>query len=1157
MKFDHLKLTGFKSFVDPTELDISGGLTGVVGPNGCGKSNLVEALRWVMGETSAKQMRGGEMDDVIFNGASTRPARNVAEVILSVDNTDWKAPAGLNDAEHLSVARRIERTKGSNYRVNGRDVRSRDVQLLFADAGTGARSAGIVNQGRVGSLINAKPSDRRILLEEAANIRGLHTRRHEAELRLKAAETNLERLEDILSSVNDQLRGLLKQAKQAKRYRTINDQIRKSESILFYKRWLESAEKKAQALESMAEADKKVREATQSSARCSRQRVEVAEKLPLLRQKEVETAAALQRLNIELNELNNELERLEGAKTAASQRLDQIGQDIKREQTLASEAKLTVNSLSKEQLELNESIENVSINEEAIAREVSVLNDQTQKLENQFSEVTEKIASNQANIASLEGQINQTGEKKSRLESEIHNIKEQLAGLESKSRQDGILNDLKLNLEKAEAIAKGATRKLEGLEQARAGQAGDVEEKQLERREFVTKIVSLEAEANSLKILLADKEQDDQKPVLDQIQVEKGYEKALASALGDDLTAPLENEEQNVFKRYWSRILPKKTGPGLPAGAEPLANFVKAPAELAAVLRQVGVVDKEDIAEKLRGSLMHGQILTTKNGGLWRWDGFVVQGEVSNQSSVRLTQMARLREVLDELTNLNRAKEEVDLICENNDRKLKELDFESQAARNEYKDAFEALDKARKNFGDAQQLELEFNNQKDRLTEMKNQLIADLNETQKLKAVASDELNTRETNDTLNAESTKLRQELFNSREKLVEARGRLQNIVTQAADRQKRLSAIHEELKAWMDRIHHAEIRMKDLNIRKDIEISELERLENRPSEVKSHRTKLEETKIVAEVARKNAADELAVAETELSVADKLSREADQKLSIEREERVRCEAIVEQVNLSQSALADRIREKLQCLPDEILEKANLDIDIETAGIEETEARIERLNRERERIGPVNLRAEMEVEELEEKILEMENERDDLNGAIERLRRAISSLNKEGRSRLLQAFDNVNNHFQDLFIRLFGGGSAHLKLIEADDPLDAGIEIMASPPGKKLQTMSLLSGGEQALTALALIFSAFLTNPAPICVLDEVDAPLDDSNVDRFCSTLRDISNSTNTRFLIITHHRLTMARMDRLFGVTMAEQGVSQLVSVNLEGAERLRESA
>ena len=289
----------------------------------------------------------------------------------------------------------------------------------------------------------------------------------------------------------------------------------------------------------------------------------------------------------------------------------------------------------------------------------------------------------------------------------------------------------------------------------------------------------------------------------------------------------------------------------------------------------------------------------------------------------------------------------------------------------------------------------------------------------------------------------------------------------------------------------------------------------------------------------------------------EKQSRDADKKLGLEREERVRCEAVVEQMALYQSELAERIKEKLQCLPEEILDKAGLDINDASIEIDETEARIERLARERERIGPVNLRAEIEVEELEQKITDMETERDDLNGAIDRLRRAISSLNKEGRSRLLQAFEDVNSHFQKLFARLFGGGSAHLKLIEAEDPLDAGIEIMASPPGKKLQTMSLLSGGEQALTALALIFSAFLTNPAPICVLDEVDAPLDDSNVDRFCSTLRELSNIMNTRFLIITHHRLTMARMDRLFGVTMAEQGVSQLVSVNLEGAEKLRETA
>ena len=467
------------------------------------------------------------------------------------------------------------------------------------------------------------------------------------------------------------------------------------------------------------------------------------------------------------------------------------------------------------------------------------------------------------------------------------------------------------------------------------------------------------------------------------------------------------------------------------------------------------------------------------------------------------------------------------------------------------------MDRARKAFIDSQQLELELSNKKERLIEIKSQLEADLKETEKLIAESLEDLSNRETNDVLEAESDSLRQQLFDSREKLVEARGRLQNIVTQTTDRQTRLSAIKEELEAWMDRISQAEVRMSDLNIRQNAEINELERLKNRPDEAQSQMKRLSETKSAAEEARKNAADKLAVAEIELAEVEKQSRDADKKLGLEREERVRSEAVVEQVALYQSELAERIKEKLQCLPEEIVDKAGLDINDASIEIDETEARIERLARERERIGPVNLRAEIEVEELEQKITDMETERDDLNGAIDRLRRAISSLNKEGRSRLLQAFDDVNSHFQKLFTRLFGGGSAHLKLIEAEDPLDAGIEIMASPPGKKLQTMSLLSGGEQALTALALIFSAFLTNPAPICVLDEVDAPLDDSNVDRFCSTLRELSNITNTRFLIITHHRLTMARMDRLFGVTMAEQGVSQLVSVNLEGAEKLRETA
>ena len=795
--------------------------------------------------------------------------------------------------------------------------------------------------------------------------------------------------------------------------------------------------------------------------------------------------------------------------------------------------------------------------EKVITDEVSALSAQTQSLESQFSTVMEKLAANQANIVSLEGQISRTNERKNRIKTEINATEEKLFEFEKRDAADEAIDDLRIDVEDAEAKAKEATRKLEGLGQARANQAVKVEEKHRERRELNSQLIALETEANSLEVLLADVEHNEQIPVLDQIHVEKGYEKALASALGDDLTAPLQREKTTAFKRYWSRLVGEKLGPDLPQGAISLASHVEAPSELNAILMQVGVVENEEIAEEMRRSLAHGQMLTTTNGGLWRWDGFVVRGEINNQSSVRLTQAARLREVSAEVSDLKCKKEEIDVSCEANDKKLQELDIESHTARTNYKEAFENLDRARKAYIDSQQLELEFSNKKERLIETRRQLVADLSETEKLRAESIKELSNRETNDVLEAESDSLRQQLFDSREKLVEARGRLQNIVTQTTDRQTRLSAIKEELEAWMDRISQAEVRMSDLNIRQDAEINELERLKNRPDEAQSQMKRLTETKSAAEEARKNAADKLAVAETELAEVEKQSRDADKKLGLEREERVRCEAVVEQVALYQSELAERIKEKLQCFPEEILDKAGLDINDTGPEIDETEARIERLARERERIGPVNLRAEIEVEELEQKIFDMETERDDLNGAIDRLRRAISSLNKEGRSRLLQAFDDVNSHFQNLFTRLFGGGGAYLKLIEAEDPLDAGIEIMASPPGKKLQTMTLLSGGEQALTALALIFSAFLTNPAPICVLDEVDAPLDDSNVDRFCSTLRELSNITNTRFLIITHHRLTMARMDRLFGVTMAEQGVSQLVSVNLEGAEKLRETA
>ena len=1156
MQFDHLKLTGFKSFVDPTELDISNGLTGVVGPNGCGKSNLVEALRWVMGETSAKQMRGGEMDDVIFNGATNRPARNVAEVTLVVDNSDRKAPAALNDSQELNVARRIERTKGSNYRVYGRDVRSRDVQLLFADAGTGARSAGIVNLGRVVALINAKPSERRILLEEAANIRGLYTRRHEAELRLKGAETNLERLEDILNSVQAQLRGLNHQAKQARRYRTINEQIRQSESILFHGRWTAIKSQQEVASLSLEEADQGVQGATEAAAKASRIRVNAAAKMPQLRQRETDSAAALQRVNLSLNELRNELVRIESARSECTNRLDQISNDIEREQALANEATVAVGELNEELIDIKIGLAGEGEGKRVAMVALENVNKQPHNLEIQVSQIMETVASNEARRASLDQQVRIAAEREERLNLQLNDVEAELSRTDTANTLKLSIETLETSVEQASSVSVKITKELEAAGIKKVDQERRVEEAYLTLREVAANVVGLNVEKESIRSLLSEMTADGIEPILDNVKVEEGYENALAAVLGDDLTAPVATKNGDLLPRFWSKILSMGKAPQLPDGVSSLAEWVSAPIELEPRLKQVGVVDSEQTAIRLQSSLLQGQCLTSIKGGLWRWDGFVSKNEIASQSSIRIDQNRRRRELSLELEHAAELKKRAEEALQLETMKLEELDTIEKEARKNYKEAFEKLDNARQELSDIKHSDTELNNKLIRLNETRAQLVEDKKDSHQQQEMAKKEMDSLEDLGLLKSKSQKTREELIECRENQAVVRSQYDEINRESASRQTRLSVIRSELETWLERTKKAELRMSDLENRKNAGIAELKRLDERPEEVRHLQKQLETSTGKMETERKEAADDLAVAETALLEADKRAREMDLNLGSKREERIRTEAALEQVNYSITTLEERILERLECRPEEILVKSGIESDSAIPDVDAIEAKIERLGKERERIGPVNLRAEIEVEELQEKISSMEREHDDLNGAIDRLRRAISSLNKEGRERLLEAFDAVNKHFQELFIRLFGGGSAHLTLVEAEDPLEAGVEIMASPPGKKLQVMSLLSGGEQALTALALVFAAFLTNPAPICVLDEVDAPLDDSNVDRFCSLLTDLSRTTQTRFLIITHHRLTMARMDRLVGVTMAEQGVSQLVSVNLNDAEDLRES-
>ncbi|MEO9904198.1 chromosome segregation protein SMC [Nisaea sp.] len=1155
MHLSKLRLSGFKSFVDPTELLIEEGMTGVVGPNGCGKSNLVEALRWVMGETSAKQMRGGEMDDVIFGGTTGRPARNLAEVGLLVNNEDRKAPAALNDAPELEVIRRIERNKGSAYRVNGREVRARDVQLLFADAGTGARSAGLVSQGRIGAIINAKPSERRILLEEAANIRGLYARRREAELRLRAAETNLERLEDVLKALEGQLHGLRQQAKQAQRYRTVAEQMRAAESVLLHRRWEATREERAVAGKAVAEAGDAVAEATRKAAEASTIQTETAASLPSLREDEAKAAAELQRLTLARAELDNEERRIVTAKSEAELRLRQIGDDLEREQLLSADAEEALERLKGEHAEITAAREGEAEAQAEASEALSEINRAADALETKLSEMTEHIATTEARRASLQRQARMAREQ-------IERLTRQIAGLEDDRQR---LKETAAGPEEVEAAELAVTEAETALEAARA--AADASEAKREAateaesaaREALQQVeaglAKLTAEAGALDQLLAGEGKDGGvAPILDSVSAEPGYETALGAALGDDLTAPL-SESGGDHVRYWSGMAGAETGSSLPDSVEPLAKRVTAPAALTRRLAATGVVTDFATAKALQPALRDGQRLVSRDGGLCRWDGFVVAPGAPSSAAVRLQQRNRLGALQSEILVVEKTRAGANERFDAARTAQRESVDSEKAAREAMREAFTESETARTRRSKLAALLAEIESKLSAIDDTKARYEGEIEEAERQRVTA--EAAEVELDDvaTLRAESAASRQELAETRNALAEARSAHDRLMREAEVRRTRLSAIEGELRSWSDRNERAASRKEELTERQIAERTDIARLEARPAEIETQRKALIDQITQSEAKRKQAADVLSEAEARQRTADEVARQADRELSEARETHIRAEGALEQINQATNALRERIVERLKCRPDEILAKAGIDSDGPLPDADEVSTRLERLTRERERIGAVNLRAEQEVEELEQRIAGMESERDDLIQAISRLRGAIQTLNREGRERLLESFERVNAHFKDLFSRLFGGGQAHLKMVEDDDPLDAGLEIMASPPGKKMQVMSLLSGGEQALTAVALVFAAFLTNPSPICVLDEVDAPLDDTNVDRFCTLLQEISKTTGTRFLVITHHRLTMARMDRLFGVTMAERGVSQLVSVDLAGAVELRD--
>ena len=931
MDFSKLRLSSFKSFVEPIEIDIKDGLTGVVGPNGCGKSNLVEAIRWVMGEASYKSMRASNMEGVIFQGTQNRPSRNSAEVSLVLNNKDRDAPLICNDAETIEVTRRIEREAGSVYKLNGNDIRARDIQMLFADASTGARSPSLVRQGQIQELIDQKPNERRRILEDAAGISGLHVRRHEAELRIKSAELNIDRLDDILKELSSQIRSLNKQSREAKRYKNLSQKIRESEILLLAKNYItfemvcRENEGKLNSLN--VEYQNIVRDISTKKT----EELNAQNTLPNLKENANSSSAELQRLIIQMERFDNDKEQFERRK-----------QDLE-------DLIMTTN----QQL----------IREEQILEDINYSTFDNSKNNNDEDELKIKINKKEKLIFNIEKDINQ--------------------------------------------------------------------------------LTELYADKNALESLIGDSIETSNS-LIEGLEVTPGYEKALDALLGDELYYSLDSANDI----YWKKNSIKGKVQSLPKDTQSLSDFVNGSDILNQRLSQTALVSKEK-GDILFSELSYGQRMVTKEGDLWRWDGLVVSAGAPGSAAERLGHRNHLIEIYDSIKNF-----------EKNNGNMEHL---------------------------RDQLKIEHKN----LSDLK-----------------------------LNFEKYQLDKK----------------NI----SEIEKRSDLAKDQISILKERIKKFEEENNDLD--------------QKPEDVELRKNELNEKISSAKKNSNEDNDNLANIENRLRDLVNEIRTLSDKESLLREKKGRIEVTLETNKIRLSELTDLIKKEhreISVFMDEI------SVSLNDLNENEIQISIDKLKIERDQLGGVNLKAEDEAKEIKERIDDIKIERNDLVEAIKKLKVGINDLNKEGRERMQRAFFEVNEEFQNVFKKFFGGGNAELKFIDSDDPLEAGLEVFAQLPGKKLIEMSSLSGGEKGLVSLSLIFAVFLTNPSPICVLDEVDAALDDSNVEKFCDLVEEISSNVKTRFLVITHHPLTMARMDRLYGVTMQEKGVSQLVSVDLNIAEKIRNIA
>ncbi|WP_296720503.1 AAA family ATPase [Erythrobacter sp.] len=1137
MQFHRLKLTGFKSFVEPAELRIEPGLTGVVGPNGCGKSNLLEAIRWVMGETSAKSLRSGGMEDVIFAGTSTRPPRDFAEVVLHAsDDRD----------DELVVTRRIERGAGSAYRVNGRDVRAKDVALTFADAATGAHSPALVSQGKIAAVIAARPAERRAMLEEAAGIAGLHVRRKDAESKLRGAEANLARLEDLMAGLDAQMSSLKRQAKQAERYTELTHRIQSAEARLLFARWREAAFAAREARAAAEGANAAVTEAQSAVAAAQTEQAEAAQTLAAARDELADRRDDASANGHRMAALSEKLEAAETRLADLTRQQTRLEEDRKDADRLTSSAVEALARLDTEVTASRNAVTEAEAARPALANRAEDSERASRAAELALAKATADHAGVEAEWRVAEAAVEQAEARLERIEGDMARIARTRAEL----AQSG---DPQADVFAARDASDATATELAGLreklsaDQARKGELQALRDKAASALAAArAELAGIEREHTALardRDARAKREAGRQGMVtaLDRVRVAPGYERALAAVLGRDGKSPLGAPAAAQDGRYW-------TGADAPARVADslLAHLADCPPELAARLALVHCADTDD-----GRTLAPGEWLVTRAGHLRRWDGFIARGEGAAEAA-QLEAANRFAELDAALPSLREAAANAEAEDKAVREELTALQTAFVGQERAIAGAIEAERQALRRLDQAEAA-------KERLAARLAELAASAGETETQLAAAKDDLATAKAQRQRLPARDAGRASLEAAQAKNAAARSAVQAALANLAAQDQALAVARERLAAqqaeqagWKARSSDAERRMAE-TARRLAEIAEDRAIHAaKPAALTAEIEAGEATRIrlTAELAAAEAA--MREAETRQRAADAELAARTETLAQAREGRASLAARAENEESRRTELARISGERFQCPPPLLGDRFGFgEDDIAPASSESEE--LERLTAARERIGPVNLVAAEELARIEGEHGSSASEQAELVEAIARLRGSIGNLNREGRERLRAAFEEVDGHFRVLFTRLFEGGQAHLALVDSDDPLEAGLEIYAQPPGKRLQSLSLLSGGEQALTATALIFALFLTNPAPICVLDEVDAPLDDANVERFCDLLDSMVRTTKTRYLIVTHNAVTMSRMHRLFGVTMAEKGVSRLVSVDLGEAALL----